>query len=252
MLQRGVLGTALSPSTAPRRGRHRAARGSTRGRPSASAGTSRAPSRCRRWRPPARRTPAATAALGRQRVGGSALASPRLGMRISASLLRGCQFRCSDAGNNVPRRRRIGSTAFSECASVSAAMPGRVRPFQPFEEGAAGGRDVGELVGDARGIERGHGVAAAGHRDELAGLGQRRRLARERERALAEGGDLEGAERAVPQQRLAAADDVGVVRDRLGARRRGSSGRPASRARRPRARARPPRAWPPPPRRAAG
>ena len=44
--------------------------------------------------------------------------------------------------------------------------------FKPFEEGAAGGRHIGEPVGDARGIERGHRIAAAGDRDKLAGARQ--------------------------------------------------------------------------------
>src|SRR5919205_2242987 len=33
--------------------------------------------------------------------------------------------------------------------------------LQPFEEGAARRRDIGEIVGDARVVERRHGVAAA-------------------------------------------------------------------------------------------
>ena len=51
--------------------------------------------------------------------------------------------------------------------------------------------------------------------DQLACLGQPRRLAGQRERAVAEGRDLEGAERAVPQQRLALLQHVRHVRDRL-------------------------------------
>src|SRR2546423_14841672 len=77
---------------------------------------------------------------------------------------------------------------------------GQGAALEPFEEGAAGGRHVRELVGDARGIERGDRITPTRDRRELAGFGQRRRLARERERALAEWRHLEGAERAVPQQ----------------------------------------------------
>ena len=40
--------------------------------------------------------------------------------------------------------------------------------FHPFEEGAARGRDVGELVLDARGGKRRDGVAAARDREQLA------------------------------------------------------------------------------------
>src|SRR5581483_2275817 len=75
----------------------------------------------------------------------------------------------------------------------------RQRPaLEPFEEGAARRGYVGELAGNAGGIERGHRVAAPGYRNELAGLGLRRCRARERKRAFAERRYLEGAERAVP------------------------------------------------------
>ena len=46
--------------------------------------------------------------------------------------------------------------------------------FHPFKERAAGGRDEGEIVGDAGLVERRHRVAAAGDRDQLARLGARR------------------------------------------------------------------------------
>ena len=42
--------------------------------------------------------------------------------------------------------------------------------FQPFQEGAAGGRNIGEAVGHACGIERRDRIAAARHRDKLAGF----------------------------------------------------------------------------------
>src|SRR5689334_729264 len=44
--------------------------------------------------------------------------------------------------------------------------------FHPFEEGAAGGRNVGELVLDARGGQRRHGVAAARDRQQRALFGE--------------------------------------------------------------------------------
>src|ERR1700736_6294046 len=40
--------------------------------------------------------------------------------------------------------------------------PGEFAAFEPFEEGAAGGRDIAELVHDPGHRERRHGVAAAG------------------------------------------------------------------------------------------
>ena len=44
--------------------------------------------------------------------------------------------------------------------------------FHPFQERAAGGRHIGEPVGHAGRVERRDRVAAARHRDELAGRGQ--------------------------------------------------------------------------------
>ena len=58
-----------------------------------------------------------------------------------------------------------------------------------------------KLVGHAGMVERRHRIAAAGDRDQLAGLGALRRMAGRGHRALVEGRDLEGAERAVPDQR---------------------------------------------------
>ena len=51
-------------------------------------------------------------------------------------------------------------------------MPGKRAPLQPFEERPAGRGDVGELVGDAGGIEGGNRIAAARHRGERAGGGR--------------------------------------------------------------------------------
>ena len=74
--------------------------------------------------------------------------------------------------------------------------------FEPFEEGAAGGRDIGEAAGGAGGIERRHGVAAAGDADKLAGGRQFGRGFGDFDGAVVERLDLERAERAVPDQRL--------------------------------------------------
>src|SRR6185312_6755660 len=46
--------------------------------------------------------------------------------------------------------------------------------LEPFEEGAAGGRDIAELVDDAGMSQRRHRVAAACDAEQLALLGQRR------------------------------------------------------------------------------
>ena len=98
--------------------------------------------------------------------------------------------------------------------------------FHPFEEGAAGGRDIGEFVGDAGRVERRDRVAAAGDRLQLAVAwsGTPRVLAicigRRVERR-----HLEGAERAVPDQRLGARRAPPRPRRPTSARRRGSSRR---------------------------
>ena len=94
---------------------------------------------------------------------------------------------------------------------------GQLAAFQPFEEGAAGARDVGELFRHARGVERCDGVSAPGHGHQRSGLRALGGGAGERERPLAERRDLEGAERAVPEQRLATREHIDIVTDGLGA-----------------------------------
>src|SRR4051812_42997244 len=46
--------------------------------------------------------------------------------------------------------------------------------FEPFEEGAARGRDVGEIVGHTGGVERSDRIAAPGDRGQFARFGQGR------------------------------------------------------------------------------
>src|SRR5271169_3629022 len=72
--------------------------------------------------------------------------------------------------------------------------------FQPFEEGAAGGRDIAEPLDHARMVQGGERVAAAGERVELSLAGEVRDAARERDGSGIEGRKLEGAHRPVPHQ----------------------------------------------------
>src|SRR5438477_11248045 len=72
--------------------------------------------------------------------------------------------------------------------------------FEPFEKGAAGGRDITELVHDPGHGERRYGVAAAGDAHQCAGTGQFGGLFRQRDRGALEGRRLEGADRPVPDQ----------------------------------------------------
>ena len=87
--------------------------------------------------------------------------------------------------------------------------------LHPFEEGAAGGRDVGEVVLDAGMGERRDGVAAAGDRDQLPGMGAGRDVLGDLDRAGIERRGLEGAERAVPDQRSGLVDRALDALDRL-------------------------------------
>ena len=64
--------------------------------------------------------------------------------------------------------------------------------FQPFQEGAAGGRDVGELVFRAGMGQRRDGVAAAGDRQQAARFGASRHQTGNRVGAGVEGLDFEG------------------------------------------------------------
>ena len=74
--------------------------------------------------------------------------------------------------------------------------------LQPFQEGAAGGRNISKSLGHNRAIKGGDRVPAAGDRDELASLGQLRRRFRDFNCTLVEWLHLEGAERPVPHKRL--------------------------------------------------
>src|ERR1700720_1586211 len=91
--------------------------------------------------------------------------------------------------------------------------PGEGLAFEPFEEGAARGRHIGETVRDARLVEGGDRVAPAADRDELAGLREFGRRLRDLDCADVEGLLLEGAERAVPHQRLRRRQDRDDVLD---------------------------------------
>src|SRR4051812_23602406 len=75
----------------------------------------------------------------------------------------------------------LSSCQFSEMGPRRTTAAGRLGSFysqhfdsgeglalHPFEKGAAGGRYVGQALGDAGRIERGDRVASARHRDELA------------------------------------------------------------------------------------
>ena len=63
--------------------------------------------------------------------------------------------------------------------------------LEPFEERTAGGRDIGEVVGNAGMVERGHRVAAAGHRRQRAGAGALGGMTRRSHRGRVAGLDLE-------------------------------------------------------------
>src|SRR5579864_5866568 len=73
--------------------------------------------------------------------------------------------------------------------------------FHPFQEGAACGRHIAEIRGDARLIERRHRIATARDRNQPFRLGPLRRVARGNHGAAIERRHLESAQRAVPHQR---------------------------------------------------
>jgi hypothetical protein len=77
---------------------------------------------------------------------------------------------------------------------------GQLAAFQPFEEGAAGGRDIGELLGHLGYGERGHRIAAAGDAEQPAGSGKCSNPLRHRHRGPLEGTCFEGAQRPVPDE----------------------------------------------------
>src|SRR5690606_30801197 len=74
--------------------------------------------------------------------------------------------------------------------------------LHPFQEGAAGGGDEGHVVGRARVVQGRDGVAAAGHGDQLAGLGQFSGVLGGFDRGLVEGRDLEQIGRASCRERV--------------------------------------------------
>ena len=79
--------------------------------------------------------------------------------------------------------------------------------LEELEAGAAAGRDVREAIGELQLLDRGHGVTAADH-DRRAVVGLGREEARHGARAVPEGGHLEDAQRAVPEDRLGGGQGV--------------------------------------------
>src|SRR4051812_23957034 len=93
-----------------------------------------------------------------------------------------------------PARRRSASL-----------LPQNLDPWQrfalhPFQEGAARCGHICELFRDARHIEGGDRISAAGDRYELAGLGPRRRILGDLDGGLFKWMQLESPERPVPHQ----------------------------------------------------
>src|SRR5438270_4414013 len=87
----------------------------------------------------------------------------------------------------------------------ASLLPQNLDPWQrfalhPFQEGAAGCGHICELFHDARHIEGGNRIAAAGDRHELAALGARCRIFGDLDRGLFEWMQFEGPERPVPDQ----------------------------------------------------
>src|SRR6202041_3387331 len=134
----------------------------------------------------------------------SAARMPRPGATMaSATLLSSVRF--------IARSSKCGSTAGPLCRTAGRGGSGgsfenldarQHLALEPFEEGAARSRNISEAAGDAGEVERGHGVAAAGDADELAAGGQFGGCFRDFDGAVVERFHLEGAERAVPHQRL--------------------------------------------------
>src|SRR3954468_8014138 len=85
--------------------------------------------------------------------------------------------------------------------------------FEPFQESAARRRHIAEAIGDASLVEGGDRVAPATDRDELACLCELGRRFRDLDGAGVEWLFLEGAERAVPHQRLRSGQDRDDVFD---------------------------------------
>src|SRR5271165_4014845 len=87
--------------------------------------------------------------------------------------------------------------------------------FHPFEEGAPRCGHISELIGDAGFVERGDRVAPAGDRLELSFARQFADRLGDREGGFFERRRLEGAEWAVPDERLDPADRLFDRDDRL-------------------------------------
>src|SRR4051812_16401420 len=86
-------------------------------------------------------------------------------------------------------------------SSAQGFHAGERLAFEPLEERAACRRYIGEAFGSASVVERRHRIAATRHGDELALFRALGGMASRRHGALVEGRDLEGAERAVPDER---------------------------------------------------
>src|SRR3954451_743381 len=113
----------------------------------------------------------------------------------------------------------LKSSAFA-AAQLRPFLPKRLDSrqrlaFQPFQKRAARRRDIGEVVGDAGVVEGCDRIAAAGYRDKLARPGALGGMTRRRDRALIEGDEFEGPERAVPDQRRGVVDGGVDALDRL-------------------------------------
>ena len=91
--------------------------------------------------------------------------------------------------------------AFGLYVTSNTLTPGQRLAFQGFQEGAAGGRNVGQAVSHAGDVQRRHRIAAAGKADKPAGLREFRNRLGHFDGAVVEGLVFEGAERAVPDQR---------------------------------------------------
>src|SRR5919108_6466455 len=74
------------------------------------------------------------------------------------------------ASTYPPRRRRGKARPPGRLAAQERGDARQLAAFEPFEESAAGGRDVTEIVHHPGMGERRHGVAAAGDAQQLSGL----------------------------------------------------------------------------------
>ena len=75
--------------------------------------------------------------------------------------------------------------------------------FEPFEEGTARGREIADAICNAGLRERGHGIAAAGHRKYFAALGRSATLIATSVVARSKGGVSNAPKRTVPDHGLA-------------------------------------------------